>query len=141
MKKITKKSKYSRKKKIKNPFINIQSIQEKELLLADLSTQQYLLSEENNKIADEYDAQFKFTNSTEAEKFIDRLPIETLRELINFENGVELNYVSKKIEKQFELVKTSLANEEKYIELTSEINKVKIDILLEKINYVLDNML
>jgi len=130
-----------KRKRCKNPFLNIESIIEKEMLLSELNAKQYLLSVENDKIIDEYDKILSFKSQKEAERFIDKLPIESLDELIRFEKGIRLNFVSDKIQKRSELKKISFENEEKNSKLTSEINLLKIDILLEKINYVINNML
>ncbi len=81
----------------------------------------------------------KSASAKEAEKWVDRLPLETLKELQDFLSGKKKNFNLSDLKERSLLRKKHMISLEELARIENEMARHNIDLLLAKVNYLLKN--
>lgn len=120
----------------KNIYKTSKEVTSKEKELKSLIKQKKLLEQDLKDISSEFNS-LSASSPREAENMLDRLPLETLRELYEFTAGKKAPTGMTILNLRTELKKERLVTSEKLSKLNQEISINKIDVLLSKVKFLL----
>lgn len=138
-KKVTAKPKAKVSKRLKSKAIDIYAdsieVLQKKAQLKELEQDRKEIEKSIKEIIDTYNS--KSANNRDAERFLDKLPLDSLRELQDYLNGKKKESNLEILKVRAQLRKDRNQKIDELLKLEEKISQGQIDLLIAKINHVI----